>query len=138
MTIRVIVAEDNPLIRQVISGIVRAAKDLDLMAEVDDGSRAFDLAMELAPDVLVLDVELPGKSGDVIARQLHHCKSPVKTLLLSAHADQMLIQELLRSYAHGYLVKDEAVKCLAPAIRRVAQGETGWFGSRYPEVDHKI
>jgi DNA-binding NarL/FixJ family response regulator len=138
VTIRVVVAEDNTLIRQVIVGIVRAAKDLELAAEADDGNRAFDLANELTPDVLVLDVELPGKSGDVIARQLHHCASPVKTLLLSAHAEKMLIQELLNSYAHGYLVKDEAVKCLAPAIRRVAQGETGWFGARYPEVDHKI
>ncbi len=138
MTIRVIVAEDNTLIRQVITGIIRAAKDLELVAEVEDGGQAFDLAMELVPEVLVLDVELPGKSGDAIARLLHHCESPVKTLLLSAHSDQVFIQELLRSYAHGYLVKDEAVKCLAPAIRRVAQGETGWFGSRYAEVDHKI
>jgi two-component system, NarL family, response regulator DesR len=138
MTIRVLVAEDNALIRQVISGIVRAAKDMELLAEVDDGDRAFDLAMQLAPDVLVLDVELPGKSGDTIARLLHHNGSPAKMLLLSAHADQALIQELLRSNVHGYLVKDEAVKCLAPAIRQVAQGEMGWFGSRYAEVDHKI
>ncbi len=138
MTIRVILADDNPLIRQVMSGILQSAADIELLAAVDDGQQALDLAMQQCPDVLVLDVELPGKTGDVIAHTLHHCGSPVKTLLLSAHADRTLIQELLRSYARGYLVKDEAVKCLAPAVRRVAQGETGWFGSKYGDVDHKI
>jgi two-component system response regulator DesR len=138
MTIRVILADDNPLIRQMMSGILKSAADIELLAAVENGEQAVEMALEQCPDVLVLDVELPGKTGDVVAHQLHHCGSPVKTLLMSAHADRTFIQELLRSYARGYLVKDEAVKCLAPAVRRVAQGETGWFGSKYEDVDHRI
>ncbi len=138
MTIRVILADDSPLIREVTSGIIQSAPDMELVAAVDSGDQALALAMEACPDVLVLDVELPGKTGDAIAYQLHHCGSPVRALLMSAYADRALIQELLNSYVHGYLVKDEAMKCLAPAIRGVAQGETGWFGSKYPDVDHKV
>jgi DNA-binding NarL/FixJ family response regulator len=129
MTIRVILVDDNPGIRRRLVGFLKTDPEIELIAESGDGREAFALACQLSPDVLVLDLELPGMNGDEIAHQLEECGSSVKILLMSAHMDRFYIQELLKAGAAAYLVKDEAWRCLAAAIRRVADGETGWFGS---------
>jgi DNA-binding NarL/FixJ family response regulator len=129
MTIRVILVDDNAGIRENMVNWLRGVSEIELIGVSGDGGKALTLASELAPDVLILDVELPGMGGDEVATHLKEIDSPVKTLLISAYSDPYFVNELLKSGAAGYLVKDEAWKCLVDTIRRVAGGETGWFGA---------
>jgi two-component system nitrate/nitrite response regulator NarL len=84
------------------------------------------MVKELHPDVLLLDMEMPGINGSQVASQLLRDGSPVHILALSAHNDKQYIQELLSSGAAGYLVKEEVPETIIEAVRGVARGERGW------------
>jgi DNA-binding NarL/FixJ family response regulator len=80
----------------------------------------------MAPDVLLLDMELPDLKGIEVARQLHQSGSSTKILVLSAYNDPLYIHELMEVGAMGYLVKEEAPQVIIDAIRGIARGEQGW------------
>jgi DNA-binding NarL/FixJ family response regulator len=84
----------------------------------------------LQPDVLLLDMEMPGLSGVEVARELLARGSPVAVLALSAYDDEHYIRELLANGAAGYLTKDEAPEAILEAVHGVARGEGGWFSRR--------
>jgi len=128
MAIRVLLVDDHAVFRKLMAGLLRRCPEIELIAEAGEGKAALALACELVPDVLVLDLELPGLCGDEIAGQLQAGGSPVRTLLMSAHTDRVYIQALLECTAASYLVKDDAPVYLVETIRRMARGEAGWFG----------
>jgi DNA-binding NarL/FixJ family response regulator len=129
MSARVILVEDHPRIRMMMAGYLRECADIDLIAETGNGLEAFALAQQLSPDMLVMDLNLPGMEGDEIARQLKASGSSVKILLVSAHTDRFFIRELLSDCATGYLDKFDAHESLVEAICAIARGESGWFGA---------
>jgi two-component system, NarL family, response regulator DegU len=124
--IRVIVADDHPIVRGGIREMLERADDIKVVGEASTGKEALDLVYELAPDILLLDMELPDIKGIEVARQLKESGSSVKILVLSAHDDPIYIHELLESGALGYLVKDEVPHVIIDAVHGVAQGEQGW------------
>lgn len=128
--IRVILADDHPLIRAGIRGELEKTDDIQVVGEANSGSEALTLVNRLKPDVLLLDVEMPGMSGIEVARHLQANQSPVQVLALSAHDDEQYVFGLLESGAAGYLVKDEVPETIAEAVRGVAQGEEGWLSRR--------
>ncbi len=128
--IRVVLADDHPLIRAGIRGELEKADDIKVVGEASNGSEALQLAEKLLPDVLLLDVEMPGLSGIDVARHLRSIGSPVLILALSAHDDEQYVFGLLESGASGYLVKDEVPETIIEAVRGVAQGEEGWLSRR--------
>jgi DNA-binding NarL/FixJ family response regulator len=128
MPIRVLLVDDHNVFRQLMAGLLKRCPEIELIAEAGEGLSALALAGELVPDVLVVDLELPGMSGDGVAARLQASGSPVRTLLMSAHTDRLYIQALLECSAASYLVKDDAPVFLVETIRRIAGGETGWFG----------
>jgi DNA-binding NarL/FixJ family response regulator len=124
--IRVVLADDHPVTRQGIRNLLDKAVDIEVVGETDDGVEALHLAQELAPDVLLLDMEMPGLKGVEVAQKLRAAGSAVRVLALSAHDDKEYIQGLLASGAAGYLIKEELPQTIVEAVRGVARGEQGW------------
>jgi DNA-binding NarL/FixJ family response regulator len=129
-TIRVILADDHPVTRDGIRNLLQRASGIEVVGEADNGTEALRLIEELTPDVLLLDMEMPGLKGIDVARQLRAGSSPVRILALSAYDDKQYILELLASGASGYLVKEEAPEAIIEAVRGVAQGQQGWVSRR--------
>jgi len=128
--IRVLLADDHPVVRTGIRTLLQQADDIVVVAETGNGRDVFKLVDELMPDVLLLDMEMPGFSGVEVAMQLKERGSPVRVLALSAYDDEEYIRNLLLHGAAGYLTKEEAIEIIIDAVRGVARGEQGWFSRR--------
>jgi len=126
MTIRVVLADDHPVARSGVRGLLEKAVDIEVVGEASDGSEALRLVEEMSPDVLLLDMEMPGLKGLEVAQHLHTSGSPVRILALSAHSDKEYISGLLSNGAAGYLIKEEVPQTIVEAVRGVARGEEGW------------
>lgn len=123
----VVIAEDHPVVRTGIRALLEKANDIQVVGEASDGEEALRLVDRLKPDVLLLDMEMPGLPGVEVARRLHAANSPVRVLALSAYDDEQYIFGLLQSGASGYLMKDEAVESIVAAVRGVGRGQGGWL-----------
>jgi DNA-binding NarL/FixJ family response regulator len=110
--------------------LLQSAVDIDVVAEAKSGAEALILVEELRPDVLLLDMEMPGLSGVEVAKKLKVLKSSVRVLALSAYDDTQYVRNLLASGAAGYLTKEEASEMIIEAVRGVARGEEGWLSRR--------
>jgi DNA-binding NarL/FixJ family response regulator len=127
---RVILADDHPIVRAGIRRLLERAGDIEVVGEASDGIEALHLVEELVPDVLLLDVEMPGLKGTEVARRLQVTGSPVHILALSSYDDEQYVLGMLDSGAAGYLTKEEAPQTLVQAVRRIARGELGWISQR--------
>ncbi len=126
MSIRVVLADDHDVMRNSISDILRYAPDIEVVGEARNGREALHLAEKLTPDVLLLDMEMPGLKGVEVAQRLQQMASPVRILALSAHDEKEYVLSLLAGGAAGYLLKGESPQTIIEAIRGVARGEQGW------------
>ena len=123
---RVVLADDNEIIREGIRKLLKKAQDIQVVGEARDGLEALRMVKEVAPDVLLLDVEMPRMNGIEVARQLKKEQVKTRILVLSAYGDREYIKEMLANGAAGYLLKDEAPERIIEAVHGVAKGETGW------------
>lgn len=124
--VRVVLADDHPVAREGLRNLLEKAIDIEVVGEASDGEEALRLVEELAPDVLLLDMEMPGRKGIEVARQLQTEASKVHILALSAYDDKEYISGLLAAGAAGYLTKGEVPQTIIEAVRGVARGEEGW------------
>jgi len=125
--IRVVLADDHPVAREGLRNLLEKAVDVEVVGEASDGTEALNLVEKLVPDVLLLDMEMPGLKGVEVARQLQAAGSSVRILALSAYDDRQYILGLLASGASGYLTKGEIPQTIVEAVRGVARGEHGWL-----------
>ena len=125
-----LLADDHPIIRSGIRLLLEQAPDISVVGETDRGSDVVDLVAKLKPDVLLLDMEMPGKTGVDVAQELQQRGASVRILVLSAYDDDEYIASLLATGAAGYLTKEEALNTIVDAVRGVARGEDGWFSRR--------
>lgn len=132
-TIRVVVADDHPVALEGLRNLLDKAMDIEIVGEANSGTEVLRMVEELAPHVLLLDMEMPGLSGVEIARQLQALKTSVHILVLSAHNDKEYIQGLLANGAAGYLIKEEVPQTIIEAVRGVARGERGWVSRQVAE-----
>lgn len=130
MMIRVLVADDHPMLRRGMRALLEKAGDIEVVGEAADGREALELVEELPADVLLLDVEMPEMDGMQVAREINKNEIPVRILALSAYDDNQYVLGMLACGAAGYLTKDEAPGLVVTAIRRVAAGEEGWLSRR--------
>jgi len=129
-TIRIVLADDHPVARAGIRNLLEKAADIEVIGEAGDGPEALKLLEELTPDLLLLDMEMPGMKGVEVARKMQASSSPVRILALSAYDDKQYILGLLASGAAGYLMKEEVPAYIVEAVRGVARGEQGWVSRR--------
>ena len=123
MTIRVLIADDQPLMRAAFDMTIRAEPDLELVGEAADGREAVDLARVVHPDVVLMDVRMPTLDG-VQATKLLVAEDPsIKILILTTFDIDEYAIEALRAGASGFLLKDVRPEELAQAIRVIARGD---------------
>ncbi len=119
--IRVLIADDQALVRGGLSAILGAQEDIEVVGEADDGDVAVDLVAELDPDVVVIDVRMPRMDGIEATRRLGAARARV--LVLTTFDLDEYVYEALRAGAGGFMLKDAPPQRLADAVRTVAAGE---------------
>jgi two-component system NarL family response regulator len=129
-TIQVLLVDDHPIVRRGILEMLQRAPDIQVIAETGKGEKALDLMVQLSPDVVLLDMELPDIGGYEVIRRSREETPQVRILALSGHDDATYIREALKHGASGYLVKEEVPEFIIEAIRGVAAGEQGWISRR--------
>ena len=121
--IRVVLADDHTLVRAGLRVLLRKVADIELVGEAADGAEALALAERLTPDVVVMDLEMPGLDGAAATRALTERDSTTRVLVLTMHAEEERLLPLLEAGASGYLTKEAAERDLIDAIRVVASGD---------------
>ena len=122
--LRVVLADDHPIVRGGLKGLIDAQADMEVVGEAVDGAAAVAAARDLRPDVVVMDVSMPGVGGAEATGRVRTEAPDVRVLALTAHEDRGYLQLLLKSGAAGYVLKRAAAADLVRAIRAVAAGET--------------
>lgn len=121
--LRVVLADDHTLFRAGLRVLLRKVADVEIVGEAADGAEALALVERLAPDVLVIDLDMAGTDGLAATRALAERHSPVRVLVLTMHAEEEHLLALLEAGASGYLTKEAAERELVDAIRVVAGGD---------------
>jgi DNA-binding NarL/FixJ family response regulator len=129
-TIRVLLADDHPVARAGIRKFLEKEEDIQVVGEASSGDEVLNLVKELSPDVLLLDMEMPGMKGVEVAREIKDSRLPVRILALSTYDNKQFILGLSSSGASGYLIKEEVPEAIIDAVRGVARGEQGWVSRR--------
>jgi DNA-binding NarL/FixJ family response regulator len=124
MNIRVLLADDYKLFREGLRSLIEDQPHMTVVAEAEDGRTALQLAQTVLPDVIVMDVSMPGMNGIEAARKILCAAPGVKILALSMHDDIHLVVEMLHAGASGYVLKDCAFDELIYAIGVVADKGT--------------
>lgn len=122
MTIRVLLADDHRLLREALRDVLAREPDIAVAGEAGDGRSTIELAAQLAPDVIVLDIGLPDLNGVEVAARLLEARPDAKLVALSAYADKRFVSEMLHAGAAAYVTKSSAATELVRAIRAVAAG----------------
>ena len=130
----VIIADDHAVVRQGIRAVLEEVEGLEVVAEAGDGLEAIELVGKHRPDVAVLDVTMPGKTGLEVARELRDSGSGVAVLILSMHDEPEYVLEAVRAGADGYVLKDMAPSELRAAVLAVHEGRE-YFSGR---VTHQL
>jgi len=124
MKIRVLVADDHALVRQGIAGLLGAQPEFDVVGQVPTGQQAVEAAVELRPDVVLLDIQMSGGDGMWALEELQRQVPESHVLMLTVSTDDEHLKESLRRGAKGYLLKSSPADSLFQAIREVARGES--------------
>lgn len=124
MDIRVMLADDHKIVREGLRFILEMESDINVVAEAGNGRMAVQLAMEVEPDVAVIDIAMPDMNGIEATRRILCEKPDIKILALSMHSARRFVEEALSAGAKGYLLKDCASEELVRAIHTVAANET--------------
>ena len=124
MSTRILLADDHKITRQGLRSLLEKQKDMEVIAEADNGRAAVQMAAELDPDVIIMDVTMPDLNGVEATKQILDKSPDVKIVALSIHSDALFVTEMLKSGAAGYLLKDCAFEELVRAIRTVLDNKT--------------
>jgi DNA-binding NarL/FixJ family response regulator len=121
--VRILLADDQPLLRTGFRMVLGAEQDLDIVGEAGDGAEAVDLARRLLPDVVLMDIRMPRLDGVAATRAIVDARLPVRVLILTTFDLDEYVVGALRAGASGFLAKDVPAEDLVTAIRTVAAGE---------------
>lgn len=119
---RIVLADDHPIVRQGLRALLEAETDFQLVGEAGDGLEAVALVERVKPDVLVLDLMMPGLAGFEVARQTRQRSPQTRIVILSMHADEGYVLEALTAGASAYVLKKSATADLVKAIRDAIAG----------------
>lgn len=122
MAIKILIADDHALLRQGIKRVLNFEDDLEVIGEAEDGQEALARTLIMQPDVLLLDLNMPGLSGLEVAKQLKKADCKTRIIALTIHDSDNYVLELLKNGALGYLLKDVEPAVLVKAIHVVNDG----------------
>ena len=117
--IRILIADDHPVVRQGLRTILESQPDFSVVAEAGDGISAVQLAEQFEPDVMIVDMVLPRLSGQEVARQIRNRLPATRILMFSIHTEEAYVLQALRSGAHGYALKETNTSELVRAVNQV-------------------
>lgn len=123
MKIKVLLAEDHKILRVGIKNLLQNEKDIILVGEASNGNEALDMTMELKPDIVLMDIGMPGINGIEVTRQIQHFNNKIKVIALSMHTEREFVIGMFKAGATGYLLKDCSYEELKEAIHRVFKNE---------------
>jgi DNA-binding NarL/FixJ family response regulator len=121
--IRVLIADDHPLVREAVKVRLSVEDDLEVVGEASDGTRAVELGKALAPDLVVLDLHMPGLSGSELVSAVRGAAPASRILVLTGSLERRMVRDVLAAGADGYVLKEDETEELVSALRRVARGE---------------
>ncbi len=121
--IRVLVADDHRLVREGVQALLKKAEDVEIVGEACDGKEAVDLTKRLHPDVLLIDLSMPGQDGFQTLGLVQSLALPTHVLVFSMWSDQDKVREALQAGAEGYVLKNWKRDELVGGIRAVSRGE---------------
>jgi len=123
-SIRVMLVDDQNLVRQGVRSLLELTDDIEVVAEAADGQQAIDMAPEVQPDVMLLDIRMPNKNGLDVLKELQEAGTLPATIILTTFDEDDLVLDGIRTGARGYLLKDVSLDELVGAVRAVADGQT--------------
>ena len=134
MSIKILIADDHALLRQGIKRVLNFEDDLEVVGEASEGQEALSRTLVLQPDVLLIDLNMPGLSGIEVTKQLVAARVKTRIIALTVHDSDRYVLEMLRNGALGYILKDVEPTMLIKAIHLVANGGT----FVYPKLAERI
>lgn len=126
--------DDHRLLREGIRSLLEKSGDVEVVGEASEGGEAVAKAQSLSPDVVLMDITMPGMNGLEATRQIKALRPNIKVLILSMHESNQYISQFLRSGASGYVLKDSAASDLVGAIQAVSQGDA----FLYPSIARRL
>jgi len=132
--ISVMLVDDHAVVREGYRRLIEKHKDLSVIAEAADGQEAYRLYKQRRPDVVVLDISMPGKGGIEVVRQLRQWDSDARVLIFTMHQNAAYAVQAFQAGAKGYITKSTAPELLVSAIREVSIGKTAIS----PDVSHAL
>ena len=130
-TITLFLADDHTLVRQGIAALITRSDDIRVVGECGEGLKVVEQVMHLKPDVVVLDLSMPGLNGLDVCKQLARKAKGTAILILTMHAEEEFIVRALENGASGYMLKEAAADQLTEAVRTVARGDL-YLGTGVP------
>jgi DNA-binding NarL/FixJ family response regulator len=124
MTIKVLLADDHKMVRDGLGVLLSKEPDIDVVAYASDGDEAITLAQAWKPEVVLMDICMPGTNGIDAAGRIVKMLPRTRVIALSAQGERPFISQMVEAGVQGYVLKDQSVKTLAQAIRAVASGQT--------------
>lgn len=122
--IRILIADDHEIVRQGIIQICTSEPDMEVVGQASNGYKACELALQLDPDVIILDINMPVMDGVEATRQLMSCMPGIGIIILTMHQQDQYAFEAIKAGARAFLLKDADSDTLIQAIRTVAEGES--------------
>lgn len=132
--ISLLIADDHSLVREMLTSHLGREMDIEVVASVSNGNEALERSRELEPDIVLLDIDMPGMLSFEAAREILQCSPKTRVIFLSAFFHDRYIEEALSTGASGYLTKNEPPAKVIAAIRDVARG-VSYFS---PEVQSRL
>ncbi len=123
MTIQIIIADGHQLVRKGLRSILSIQHDFRICSEASDGLQAVEQVTQLMPDVLILDLMLPGLNGLDVTREIRHIAPHVHVIILSIYSNEAYVLEALKNGAAGYVLKDSSTEELIDAVHTVMEGQ---------------
>lgn len=136
--IKVLLADDHPLLREGLSKVLSLEGDIEIIAEAVDGEEAIKKVEQLLPDVVLMDINMPTVNGIEATRRIKQRFSDVHVLVLTFHDEEEYVLALMRAGAKGYILKDVDPGVVATAIRQVYQGECFFPSNLINQVIEKV
>jgi len=121
--VRVLIVDDHPIVRQGVRSVLANHSDIQVVGEADSASTLFAIVDSLKPDVVLLDVRMPGQGGIEVTQRLKHDYPAIHVIILTTYDDDEFLFGALRAGAEGYLLKSASQETLADSIRQVGRGE---------------